>query len=69
MDDVLFAPDTFGGIDDRRVLPGGSFTAHNVSGHENHMRDFLEAIRSDPQFETTIHEVSEAGISVCRRRK
>jgi len=52
-----------------RVLPGGAFTAHNVSGHENHMRDFLEAIRSDPQFETTIHEVSEAGVSVSERRK
>jgi predicted O-methyltransferase YrrM len=33
------------------------------------MRDFLEAIRSDPQFETTIHELSRAGVSVSVRRK
>jgi predicted O-methyltransferase YrrM len=52
-----------------RVSPGGAFTAHNVSGHASQMRDFLEAIRSDPEFETTIHEVSDAGVSVSTRRK
>jgi predicted O-methyltransferase YrrM len=51
-----------------RVPPGGSFTAHNVTGQENHMRDFLQAIRDDPDFETTIHEISRAGVSVSVRR-
>ena len=52
-----------------RVSPGGVFTAHNVIGQENHMRDFLEAIRSDPNFETTINEASDAGVSVSTRRE
>jgi caffeoyl-CoA O-methyltransferase len=52
-----------------RVRPGGAYTAHNVIAHENHMRDFLEAIRSDPGFETTFHEVSDAGVSVSIRRE
>jgi predicted O-methyltransferase YrrM len=52
-----------------RLVPGGAFTAHNVTGHENHMREFLEAIRSDPAFETTIHELSRAGVSVSVKRK
>lgn len=52
-----------------RVSPGGVFTAHNVIGQENHMRDFLEAVQADPDFETTIHEVSDAGVSISLRRK
>jgi predicted O-methyltransferase YrrM len=52
-----------------RVSPGGVFTAHNVIGQENHMRDFLEAIRSDPNFETTINEASDAGVSISTRRE
>jgi predicted O-methyltransferase YrrM len=52
-----------------RVSPGGVFTAHNVIAHENHMRDFLDAIRSDPKFETTINEASDAGVSISTRRR
>ena len=52
-----------------RVPPGGAFTAHNVSGQENHMRDFLEAVHGDPEFQTTIHTTSRAGVSVSIRRK
>ena len=52
-----------------RVSPGGSFTAHNVIGQENHMRDFLDAVRDDPAFETTIHRLSRAGVSISVRRK
>lgn len=51
-----------------RIAPGGAITAHNVISQDNHMRDFLAAIDSDPDFETTIQRTSEAGISVSIRR-
>jgi predicted O-methyltransferase YrrM len=52
-----------------RVRPGGVFTAHNVSSHERDMKDFLVEIRKDPDFETTLHQVSTQGVSVSFRRK
>ena len=52
-----------------RIKLGGAITAHNVSSHSYGMQDFLDAIRNDPDFETTFHETSEAGISVSVRRK
>jgi len=52
-----------------RVVPGGAFTAHNVVGHENHMIEFLEAVRKEPAFETTIYRTSSAGVSISIRRK
>ena len=52
-----------------RMSPGGAITAHNVISQDNHMRDFLEAIEKDPDFETTIHRTSTEGISVSIRRR
>jgi predicted O-methyltransferase YrrM len=52
-----------------RITPGGVLTAHNVSSQARDMRDFLEAIENDPDFETTLHQVSPAGISVSVRRR
>jgi len=54
-----------------RVKPGGAFTAHNVISQGRAMREFLDAIKSDPDLETTIHKTSSAGISVSivRRKK
>jgi predicted O-methyltransferase YrrM len=47
-----------------KIKPGGAITAHNVISQDNHMRDFLKAIQSDPDLKTTIHKTSRAGISV-----
>jgi caffeoyl-CoA O-methyltransferase len=47
-----------------RMVPGGAITAHNVSSSQSQMKDFIEAIRNDPELETTIYPVSGQGISV-----
>lgn len=52
-----------------RIRPGGAITAHNVISQDNHMRDFLAAIDTDPDFETAIHRTSTEGISVSIRRR
>jgi caffeoyl-CoA O-methyltransferase len=52
-----------------RIIPGGAITAHNVVSQDNHMRDFLAAIETDPDFETTIHRTSTEGISVSIKRR
>jgi caffeoyl-CoA O-methyltransferase len=53
----------------KMMSPGGAITAHNVISQDNHMRDFLEAIETDSDFETTIHHTSTEGISVSIRHR
>ena len=50
---------------------GGCFTAHNVSSiHWEGIREFLEYVQSQPNFETTINRSSPAGISIsCKTAK
>ena len=52
-----------------RIRPGGAITAHNVISHSYGLQNFLNAIRNDPDLETTLHETSEAGISVSIKRE
>ncbi len=52
-----------------KISPGGAITAHNALSHEREMRDFLDAVRGDPDLETSIHRSSKEGISVSIRRK
>ncbi len=48
-----------------KLAVGGCFTAHNVSAiHWQGIREFLEYVRSLPNFETTINRSSSAGISI-----
>ena len=47
-----------------RMVPGGAITAHNVISQDRGMKDFLYVIQKDPDFDTTIHESSPAGVSV-----
>lgn len=47
-----------------RLKPGGALIGHNVTNAAHEMRDFLDAIQNDPDFETTFHSVSAEGISV-----
>jgi predicted O-methyltransferase YrrM len=51
-----------------RVSPGGAITGHNVISHRSGMLDFLDAIRTHPDLETTIYDTSSAGISVSIKR-
>ena len=47
-----------------RLTPRGLFLAHNVVNKEAEMRDFLEAIHSDPRLATSIVTPSGEGMSV-----
>jgi len=50
---------------------GGCFTAHNVLRSYGHgIKDFLDYVKSLPNFETTIIKASSEGISIsCKRAK
>lgn len=52
-----------------KMEPGGVITAHNVINLKAGMRDFLEAIEHDPDFETEIVKTSHHGISVSFYKK
>ena len=52
-----------------RVTVGGAITAHNVISLESEMRDFLEAIKTHPKLESTIHKTSTEGISVSFKKE
>jgi predicted O-methyltransferase YrrM len=47
-----------------RLSPHGLFLAHNVVNKQTEMRDFLDAIRTDPRLFTTIVTPSGEGMSV-----
>lgn len=47
-----------------KIENGGVITAHNVINLQSRMKDFLDAIKTDPDFETEIVETSSHGISV-----
>ncbi len=48
---------------------GGCFTAHNVSNsYQPGIREFLEYVRSLPDFETTIDMSSRSGISISYKK-
>lgn len=50
-----------------KVVPGGIFTAHNISMRQEGIRDFLEALKRLPDGETSIDRGSPAGISITRK--
>jgi predicted O-methyltransferase YrrM len=53
----------------RKVVPGGCFTAHNVSGRvSGGIREFLNHLNTLPDAVTTFDKSSRAGISItCKR--
>ena len=53
-----------------KVLPGGCFTAHNVTGRtQGGIADFLTHVKSLPDGQTTIDTSGREGISItCRMR-
>jgi caffeoyl-CoA O-methyltransferase len=50
-----------------KVVPGGMFTAHNVTMRTGGIREFLDAARRLPDGETTIDSGSPAGLSITRK--
>jgi caffeoyl-CoA O-methyltransferase len=53
-----------------KVVPGGCFTAHNVSGRISGrgITEFLEHLKALPDAETTINNASREGISISYKR-
>jgi predicted O-methyltransferase YrrM len=47
-----------------RITPGGAIVAHNVTNYAQDMHDYLEAIKNDPELETTFNEISDEGMSI-----
>lgn len=53
-----------------KLIVGGCFTAHNVSGSRMYgIREFLDYLRSLPYMETTIDRSSWSGISISYKRQ
>jgi len=52
-----------------RILPGGALIAHNVTNYARDMKEFLGAIKNDPDLETTFNEISAEGMSISIKRK
>jgi len=52
-----------------KVVPGGMFTAHNVTMRGGGIREFLDALNQLPDGETTIDRGSSAGISITRKTR
>lgn len=51
-----------------KLLPGGMFTAHNVTMRGAGICEFLDALERLPDAETTIDRSSSAGLSITRKR-
>lgn len=49
---------------DPKLTVGGCFTAHNVSNWFGGTRDFVDYVKEQPNYETTINRTSRAGISI-----
>jgi predicted O-methyltransferase YrrM len=47
-----------------KLVPGGCFTAHNVSSRQAGIQEFLEHLKTIPDAKTTIDRSSSAGLSV-----
>lgn len=52
-----------------KVVPGGMFTAHNVTMRGGGIREFLDALNRLPDGETTIDRGSSAGLSITRKTR
>ncbi len=52
-----------------KLKPGGVITAHNVINLQSGMKDFLDTIKNDSDFQTEIVKTSHHGISVSFYKK
>lgn len=51
-----------------KLTVGGCFTAHNVSMGSRGIREFLEHVRSLPNYDTSVDDSSRAGVSISYKR-
>lgn len=53
---------------DKKLTVGGCYTAHNVTDPFGGIKEFLDYIRSLPNYETTIDRSSHSGISISYKK-
>ncbi len=53
---------------DPKLVVGGCFTAHNVTSGFRGMKEYLDYVRSLPNYETTIDRSSGSGISISYKK-
>jgi len=53
---------------DPKLVKGGCFTAHNVTNAYGGIKEFLDYIRSLPNYQTTIDRSSSSGISISYKK-
>lgn len=53
---------------DPKLVQGGCFTAHNVNQAYGGIQDFLDYVRSRPDYRTSIDRTSSAGISISYKQ-
>jgi len=51
-----------------KLVKGGCFTAHNVTNTFGGIKEFLDYVRSLPNYQTTIDRSSSSGISISYKR-
>ena len=49
---------------DPKIVPGGCYTAHNVTNGFGGVHEFLEYVQNAPNYTTTIDRSSRSGISI-----
>jgi caffeoyl-CoA O-methyltransferase len=54
---------------DPKLAKGGCFTAHNASNAFAGIKEFLDYVRSRPEYRTTIDRSSSSGISISYKNK
>jgi len=52
-----------------KMTAGGCFTAHNITMRARGIREFVDYVRSLPNFETTIETTRSTGISISYKRR
>jgi predicted O-methyltransferase YrrM len=54
---------------DSKLVKGGCFTAHNANNAYSGIREFLDYIRSRPDYQTSIDRSSSSGISISYKNE
>lgn len=51
------------------VRPGGLILAHNVASHANQMPDYIEAVTTNPQLETSFVHMDAVGLAITLKKR
>lgn len=53
---------------DPKLEKGGTFTAHNVLQDMTGIREYMDFVKSQPGYETTVDRSSDSGIAISRKK-